>query len=66
MQFGSDAKKTEQYSMPDGSIGHTEVRIGDSVFMVSDAQGEWIEQFGYVSTWPDWVRIQVHLLPMYI
>jgi PhnB protein len=53
MQFGFDAKKTERYSMPDGSIGHAEVRIGNSVFMVSDAQGKWIEQFGYVSNWPD-------------
>jgi PhnB protein len=48
-----DAKKTERYSMPDGSICHAEVRIGDSVIMVSHAQGEWIEQFGYVSSWPD-------------
>ena len=48
-----DAKKTERYSMPDGSICHAEVRIGDSIIMVSDAQGEWIEQFGYVSSWPD-------------
>jgi PhnB protein len=53
MQFGFNAKKTERYSMPDGSTGHAEVRIGDSVIMVSDAQGEWIEQFGYVSSWPD-------------
>ena len=35
-----DAKETERYSMSDGSIGHAEVRIGDSVLMVSDAQGE--------------------------
>ena len=26
--------------MPDGTIGHAEVRLGDSVIMVSDAQGE--------------------------
>ena len=25
---------------PDGAIGHAEVRLGDSVIMVSDAQGE--------------------------
>jgi hypothetical protein len=35
-----DAKESERYSMPDGSIGHAEVKIGDSVIMVSDAQGE--------------------------
>jgi PhnB protein len=26
--------------MPDGTIGHAEVRIDDSVIMVADAQGE--------------------------
>lgn len=35
-----DAKETERYPMPDGSIGHAEVRIGDSVIMIADAQGE--------------------------
>jgi PhnB protein len=35
-----DAKETERYSMPNGTIGHAEVRLGDSVIMVSDAQGE--------------------------
>jgi PhnB protein len=34
-----DAKETERYSMPDGTIGHAEVRIGDSLIMVADAQG---------------------------
>jgi PhnB protein len=32
------AKETERISMPDGSIGHAEVRIGDSVIMMSDAR----------------------------
>ena len=35
-----DAKETERYLMPDGTIGHAEVRIGDSVIMISDAQEE--------------------------
>ena len=35
-----DAKETERYSMPNGTIGHAEDRLGDSVIMVSDAQGE--------------------------
>ena len=32
-----DAKETERYLMPDGTIGHDEVRIGDSVIMISDS-----------------------------
>jgi PhnB protein len=32
------ARETERISMPDGSIGHAEVRIGDSVIMMSDAR----------------------------
>ena len=40
MKKAFDAKESERYSMPDGSIGHAEVRIGDSVMMVADAQGE--------------------------
>jgi PhnB protein len=35
-----DAKETERYLMPDGTIGHAEVRLGDSIIMISDAQGE--------------------------
>jgi PhnB protein len=33
----------EQERMPreDGTIGHAEVRIGNSVVMISDARGEW-------------------------
>ena len=35
-----DAKEAERYSVPDGTIGHAEVRIGDSLIMISEAQGE--------------------------
>ena len=35
-----DAKKIERMSMPDGSIGHAEVRIDDSVVMMGDAREE--------------------------
>ena len=34
------AKETERYLMPDGAISDAEVRLGDSVIMVSDAQCE--------------------------
>ena len=32
-----EAKTTEQFMRPDGKIGHTELRIGDSVIMLSEA-----------------------------
>ena len=32
-----DAKTTEQLMRPDGKIGHTELRIGDSMIMLSEA-----------------------------
>ena len=32
-----DAKTTEQMLRPDGTIGHTELRIGDSMIMLSEA-----------------------------
>ena len=37
MKQAFGAKETERFSMPDGSIGHAEVRIGDSVIMIGDA-----------------------------
>jgi uncharacterized glyoxalase superfamily protein PhnB len=36
-----DAKETERVTRPDGTIGHAEVKIGDSVVMLSEAMGEW-------------------------
>jgi PhnB protein len=38
MKHAFDAKETERMSMPDGSIGHAEVRIGDSIIMMGDAR----------------------------
>jgi PhnB protein len=35
-----DAKETERYSMPDGSVGHAELRLGDSVIMLSETMGD--------------------------
>ena len=34
------AKEIERMSMPDGSIGHAEVRIDDSIIMMADAREE--------------------------
>ena len=31
-----DAKETKRYSIPDGTIGHAEVRIGDSAIMMAE------------------------------
>ena len=34
------AQETERITQPDGTIGHAEVRIGDSVVMMTDSAGE--------------------------
>jgi PhnB protein len=31
-----DAKETKRDSIPDGTIGHAEVRIGDSAIMIAE------------------------------
>jgi PhnB protein len=36
-----DAQETQRVVQPDGTTMHAEVRIGDSVVMLSDAMGEW-------------------------
>jgi PhnB protein len=36
-----EAKELVRMAGPDGKIGHTEVRIGDCVVMLSDARDEW-------------------------
>jgi PhnB protein len=35
------AKELMRLTMPDGSIGHAEMRIGDSAFMMADENQEW-------------------------
>ena len=35
-----DAKETKRLTMPDGSIAHAEIRLGDSVIMLSEALDE--------------------------
>ena len=35
------AQENVRMLQPDGSIGHTEIRIGDSFIMLSDAQAQW-------------------------
>ena len=49
-----DAKETERYLMPDGTIGHAEVRLGDSIIMISDVQGEEYKAYcrlGFICMW---------------
>ena len=36
-----DATRLRRYDMPDGSIMHAEVRIGNTVVMLGDAGSEW-------------------------
>jgi PhnB protein len=40
MKQAFGAKETERMSMPDGSMGHAEVWINDSVIMLGDARGD--------------------------
>jgi uncharacterized glyoxalase superfamily protein PhnB len=36
-----DASIDEHMSAPDGRVMHAEARVGDSVIMIADAQGQW-------------------------
>jgi PhnB protein len=36
-----EANVTERMTRPDGTIGHADVRIGDSVIMLSEASSQW-------------------------
>ena len=35
------ARELRRFEMPDGSVAHAEVQIGDTVIMVGDAGGDW-------------------------
>src|SRR5690349_19757234 len=44
LQFLKDAfsaREIEKMEAPDGTLMHAEVRIGDSVVMLSEARGQW-------------------------
>jgi PhnB protein len=41
LKQGFEAQELERVMRPDGSIGHAEVRIGDSVVMMGEACAEW-------------------------
>ncbi|AAU91065.1 MULTISPECIES: VOC family protein [Methylococcus] len=41
MKTAFDAKEWERIMRPDGTVGHAEMRVGDSVIMLSEARGEW-------------------------
>ena len=47
------AEETARFAMPDGSIGHAEFRIGDSVVMTSDATERWPAMPGVVHLYLD-------------
>lgn len=36
-----DAEQLECITRPDGTVGHAELRIGDSVLMITEASDEW-------------------------
>ena len=41
MKAAFDAQEVSRMSMPDGSIGHAEMRIGDSMVMLGEARDQW-------------------------
>src|ERR1039457_4543014 len=41
MKAAFDAQETVRMSMPDGSIGHAELRIGNSMIMLGEARDQW-------------------------
>lgn len=41
LQQAFDGKETERMEGPNGTIGHAEVRIGDSPVMLAEASGRW-------------------------
>jgi uncharacterized glyoxalase superfamily protein PhnB len=41
MQKAFDATVVERHERGDGSVGHAEVKIGDSIVMMGGVQGEW-------------------------
>ena len=41
MKAAFDAQETVRMPMPDGSIGHAELRIGNSMIMIGEARDQW-------------------------
>ena len=41
MKAAFDAREIFRMPMPDGSIGHAELRIGNSMIMLGEASGQW-------------------------
>lgn len=48
LQQAFDAKVTMRMERPDGTIGHAEVQIGDSVVMLAEASGQWKPMTGAI------------------
>jgi PhnB protein len=41
MKQAFEAQEIERMTRPDGTIGHAEVKIGDSIVMMGEAGGQW-------------------------
>jgi uncharacterized glyoxalase superfamily protein PhnB len=48
-----DAQELARVVLPDGTIGHAEVRIGDSVVMMFDAKPEWPDTPAFLRLYVD-------------
>ena len=47
-----DASELRRFDMPDGTVMHAEVRVGDTVVMIADGGGEW-------PAFPAWMDVYV-------
>jgi uncharacterized glyoxalase superfamily protein PhnB len=57
MQTVFNARLTEQLLQPNGAIGHTELRIGDSLLMLSEvSEGRPAAPVMLHFTWKMWMR----------
>ena len=48
-----DAKEIERMQRPDGTVQHAEVKIGDSIVMMGEPQGQWTARPGTLYVYVD-------------
>jgi PhnB protein len=48
-----DAKEIERIQRPDGTVHHAEIKIGDSIVMMGEPQGQWTTRPGVLYVYVD-------------